>query len=398
MKLLIRLMLLILICTAAPVSVCAAPGDRKDERALVAVTHELCHRQVAMLGESATHGDGRAEAFKVALVERLIDQCGYDSVFFEASHPEFINIARRLRTGQVVTADQVAAAIGGLWKFDQEFQPLVPFLLGKAQAGKISLGGIDDQLGQLGQDFANVELVAELTGLLPQPQRTDCSAAHHRRIYSDYTEAAPYSKSDRSQIAVCLSDIQYVTAIDRKTAVRDREDRLEMISATQRWISRDFTSDAELIVGRDRSMFQNFEWLRSQRPRRHKVILWAATVHIAKYGDPTWGDHTGANFGSYVHQKYGDHAFSLGFSALAGSYRQGRRNVQKIPTPPNDSMEAQSTREGRSEAVYVGLAQLAGMGIVPGAVFRHSYQELLWAGFLDGVVVLPEEEPPHSSR
>jgi hypothetical protein len=51
-----------------------------------------------------------------------------------------------------------------------------------------------------------------------------------------------------------------------------------MISAAQRWISLDFTSDAEKIVGRDESMFKNFQWLRRQKSRRHKVILWAATV------------------------------------------------------------------------------------------------------------------------
>lgn len=250
----------------------------------------------------------------------------------------------------------------------------------------------------MGQDFANVELVTELTGLLPQPQRQDCGVALHRRIYSDNTEAALYSKLDRSQIATCLSNIQRIVTADRTTAVRDEEERLEMISAIQRWISRDFTSDAEMIVERDRSMFQNFEWLRRQQPRRHKVILWAATVHIAKQGDPTWGDHTGANFGSYVHQKYGAHAFSLGFSALTGSYRQGRRNIQNIPSAPKDSLEAQAPRRGGSEAVYVGSAQLVGMGTVPGAVFRHSYQALPWATFVDGVIVLREEAPPHSTR
>ncbi|MDQ2946800.1 MAG: hypothetical protein M3Y27_12785 [Acidobacteriota bacterium] len=61
--------------------------------------------------------------------------------------------------------------------------------MAKAQAGQISLGDIDDQLGGLGQDYANVAMVTELTGFLPQQQRQDCSLSLHRRIYSDYTEA-----------------------------------------------------------------------------------------------------------------------------------------------------------------------------------------------------------------
>lgn len=320
MKISIKAVLVVLLSVGLPhAASSAAPADAGDEGALTGVTHDLCNRQIVMVGESATHGDGHTEAFKVELVERLVNECGFDSVFFESNHDEFINIARRLRTGQAMSVDQVYSAVGGLWKFDQEFQPLVPFLLTKAQAGQISLGGIDDQVGQAGQDYANVEMITELTDFLPQQQRQSCSLALHRRIYSDYTETAPYSKADRSQIATCLSDIQRAIAANRTTDPAAREERQEMVSAVERWISRDFTSDANGIVARDRSMFQNFEWLRRQQPRRRKVILWAATVHIAKQGDPTWADHTGTNFGSFVHQEYGERAFSLGFSALTGS-------------------------------------------------------------------------------
>jgi erythromycin esterase-like protein len=45
-----------------------------DEAALSAATKGLCHTQVVMLGESLTHGDGHTVAFKVALIERLIDR------------------------------------------------------------------------------------------------------------------------------------------------------------------------------------------------------------------------------------------------------------------------------------------------------------------------------------
>lgn len=398
MKISIKAVLVVLLSVGLPhAASSAAPADAGDEGALTAVTLDLCNRQIVMVGESATHGDGHTEAFKVELVERLVNECGFDSVFFESNHDEFINIARRLRTGQAVSVDQVYSAVGGLWKFDQEFQPLVPFLLTKAQAGQISLGGIDDQVGQAGQDYANVEMITELTDFLPQQQRQSCSLALHRRIYSDYTETAPYSKADRSQIATCLSDIQRAIAANRTTDPAAREERQEMVSAVERWISRDFTSDANGIVARDRSMFQNFEWLRRQQPRRRKVILWAATVHIAKQGDPTWADHTGTNFGSFVHQEYGARAFSLGFSALTGSYRQGRRDVHELPAAPPDSLEAHTLRES-ADAVYVGSAQLATMGNVPGAIFRHFYQTLPWTNFLDGVVVFREERTPTKSR
>jgi erythromycin esterase-like protein len=304
--------LLVLLFGVAPSAKAFVPLEFGDGAALTAVTRDLCQRPVVMIGESATHGDGATEAFKVALVEKLVNECGFDSVYFEASHYEFINIARKLRESKAVSVEDVSAAIGGLWKFDEEFQPLVPFLLEKAVAGKISLGGIDDQLGEMGQDWANVAMVANLTMVLPESQGKECGLALHRRIYGEDAD----SSADRAEVTGCLSDARRIYAGDKANDRRDDDDWVEMIGAFQRWIDRDPAAEAEQIVARDRSMFQNFEWLRRQEPRRHKVIVWAATVHIAKQGDPTWGDRTGTNFGSLVHREYGAKAFSLGFSAL----------------------------------------------------------------------------------
>jgi Erythromycin esterase homolog len=387
--------LLILLFLCLPACAQSVSNTSEDEAALNASMQGLCQTQVVQLGESATHGDGHTLAFKVALVELLVDQCGFDGVFFEANHDEFIRLNERLRSGQAVTSEDLLTAVGGLWKFYREFQPLAPFLLDRAKTGRVFLGGIDDQLGQLGQDYANVEMVADLTNVLPQPERQKCSAALHKRIYSDYSGAAPYSKADRSQILTCLSEMQMVTTADKTDQGADRQ---EMISATQRWISRDFTSDAEYIVNRDRSMFQNFEWLQSRLPKQSKVIVWAATVHIAKQGDPTWGDRAGTNFGSFVHRKYGAHAYSLGFSALTGSYRQGRQDIREMPSVPSDSVEARALHDDRASASYVGPAQLSAMGTLPGAFFRHSYQILPWSHFLDGVVVFRAEHPPSDMR
>lgn len=405
--------LLFIASLCLPAHAQSVPITSGNDDALTSATQGLCHSQIVMLGESATHGDGRTLAFKVALVERLVDHCGFNIVLFEASHYEVINLNRRLRMGQAVTAADVSSAVGGLWKFNQEFQPLPSFLLVKAQAGQVFLGGLDDQLGQMGQNYANNDMVIELTNLLPQQRRQACIIALHKRIYSDYPDASPYSKSDRAQLETCLAEMNAANTAVKTSDRQDmeaKEARQAMISAARRWISRDFSSDAEYMVNRDRSMFQNFEWLVRLQPTRHnrhkkpKVIIWAATVHIAKRGDPTWADGTGTNFGSLVHQKYGDRAFSLGFGALTGSFKEpGRRDPQTMPAAPADSAEARAMRgkasnevfSGKSsDAIFLGPAQLATMGTVPGAFFRHSYQTLLWSTFLDGVVVFREEHPP----
>lgn len=391
------LIVVVLLSACLPACTQTVPLSPEDVKALSATTRDLCNTQVAMLGEIATHGDGHTLTFKVAVVQRLIDQCGFDAVLFEANQDEFIHLNQRLRSGEAVTSDDLLSAVGGIWKFYREFQPLAPFLLARAQSGKIFLGGLDDQLGQLGQNYANLEMITELTNLLPPSERQSCSTALHKRIYSDYSETAPYSKLDRSQIDTCLTAIQAASGTDTTSTAVAKQERQEMISATQRWVSRDFSSEAESMANRDRSMFQTFEWLQSRFPKKkHKVIVWAATVHIAKQGDPAWGDRAGTNLGSFVHREYGEHARSIGFSALSGSFRQGKGNFPTIPAAPAESVEVQALPGINTS--YVNAPQLEALGTRPGAFFMHSYQTLEWSNFLDGVVVFRTERPPSDTR
>lgn len=370
----------------------------EDAHALDAATRGLCKARVAMLGEIATHGDGHTLAFKVALAERLVDQCGFDAVLFEANQDEFLHLNQRLRRGEAVTPDDLLTAVGGIWKFYREFQPLAAFLLPRARAGRVFLGGLDDQLGQLGQSYANDAMIPEWTSLLPPPEQERCNAAFHRRVYSAYPADKPYSKPDQDELKACLVRVDVAARADPLLTGASKEDRLEMIAATQRWVSRDFAPDGEGMANRDRSMFQTFEWLESRLRKRHKTIVWAATVHIARQGDPAWGDRTGTNLGSFISRKYGHHTLALGFSASDGSFRQGRGKAGMIPVPPADSVEVQALQGTTASAVYVGSKRLAAMGTRPGAFFYHSYQTLAWSSFLDGVVVFRTERPPIDVR
>src|ERR1041385_3972692 len=95
---------LLIACMCLPAHAQSGFISPRDEAALNAAAQRICESQISMIGEGAGHGDGHTLAFKVSLVERLIDRCGFNSVLFEASHYEFINLDRRLRMRQAVTA------------------------------------------------------------------------------------------------------------------------------------------------------------------------------------------------------------------------------------------------------------------------------------------------------
>ena len=74
------------------------------------------------------------------------------------------------------------------------------------------------------------------------------------------------------------------------------------------------------------------------------------------------------------------------------------KDIQQIPAAPPDSLEAQTLHGTSADAVFVPSSQLETMATLPGAVFRHAYQTLHWATFLDGVVAFRQERPPTSTR
>lgn len=361
-----------------------------SEKALAEAVRDLCGKQVVLLGEGPTHGDGKTEEFKVALVEKLIRQCGFTVIVFEASHYEFLYLDRIRKSGQSVGEGQIAAAVGGLWRFDREFQPLLPVLADGFNAGLLHLGGLDDQLGGFGQDFSNKQLSEELTGELSSDRRSACREGLHHRIYQDYPTGNAYSPKGKAMLLLCLAQAE-------KT-LQDSEQR-QMLGSVGRWVERDLLDDDEMIRGRERSMFENFRWLTARHPRSAKIIVWGATVHLAKDASAT-SLSSFANLGSRIHAVYGNAAYSIGFSALEGDYRVGRRGRVQLPAAPAGSLEARVIAEAGvdQDAVYVESSRLGGFGRIQAAAFRHAYQEIDWSRALDGLVVFRREHPAESLR
>ncbi len=362
-----------------------------DEKALAETVRDLCGKKVALLGEGANHGDGNTEQFKVALVDKLIRQCGFTVIFFEASHYEFLNLERARKSRQRIGEAQIAAAVGGLWRFDLEFQPLLPVLADGLNDGALRLGGLDDQLGGFGQDFSNKLLGEDLTLGMAPDRRSACREAIHHRVYQDYPPERPYSANDKDALLLCLTQAE-------QTA-RDNEQR-QMLRSLGRWIGRDLLDDAEMVRERDRSMFENFRWLSTRLPRSAKIIVWGATIHLAKDASATPYFPASGNLGSRVRAMYGKAAYALGFSALEGAYRVGGRDQRQLPAAPAGSLEVQTiaAADADQDAVYVGPGRLARFGRISAAAFRHEYQRTDWSLALDGIVVFRRERPAQLTR
>lgn len=363
------------------------PALAEDEAALETSIHAMCSRRIVLLGEAA-HGNGHSDAFKAALVERLIERCGFRAVLFESSFYEFVPIWRTQRAKQPVTSTMIATAVGGLWKFNREFQPLLPFLASKADKG-LFVGGIDFQLGGFEQDYTNAGMISELTQYLDPTTREICLSVTQARISKDL------NSEQKAQAATCTAAIARGLAGKRNDVAREQAAMLQNLTA---YLGSGFANGpGSFIAARDHQMFENLKLVRAMLPNRTKVIVWTANAHAAKGADEA-KDFSGIrNFGSYVFGAFGKNSYALATTALAGTQRWGRQ-VKSLPEAPVGSLERLAIAADTATSVFLDFNTLKAHGSVFGGAFGYQYAKADWWQRFDGMVVFAEEHAAYSSR
>ena len=364
-----------------------------------AVVHDLCGKRIALLGESPLHGFGKTLEFKVTVVRRLVDECHYTAFFNESGTYDFLNIRKKLESGGKITQPMLTAAIGGLWAV-REVEPMIPFLVERANAGTLFLGGLDDQL-QRGT-YAQLEMPADLVRYLQGDAKRDCLRTLERHTLWRYTNDAPFGANDAALILGCLDQIGAATSTSRSA---DTTYDLAMIRSLRHAVAGSLapnvsSTDARIqgFNDRDRSMYQNFKWLMSRLPANSKVIVWAASIHAAKDLSGVSGQERLVSLGSYIHREFTTNAFALGFSAYSGSYAMVRQPPRQWSVAPPTSLEGQAFATGSSDARYLNADELKKAGPIAARPTSSDFATAQWDTVLDGIVIFREEHPPTLSR
>jgi erythromycin esterase-like protein len=380
------------------------PSPEKSGQAPVMdqVVHDLCGKNIVLLGESPVHGFGKVLDFKAELTRRLINECQFNGFFIESGIYDFLNIQKVHRSGIRVTEEMVRAAIGGIWA-NQEMERLVPDLTKGAESGTLTLGGLDDQLsrGTYAQHEMTGNLVRYISG--DKKDHYTCHSALERHTLWQYSNDSPYSPADKVRLIDCLKQIE--SAASRHPGYDAARDR-EMAANLKRFIARDFpkplasgiSEDMQSANDRDRSMYENFKWLMSQMPVHSKIIVWTATIHAAKDLSRVPGDEKRVSFGPFIHRDFGSRAFALGFSEYSGSYAFGLRPAQQLTVAPDDSLEARAFAENGLTIRYFDLEALQRFGLIAARALGIDFKTAHWNEAFDGIVIFREEHPPTVSR
>lgn len=363
------------------------PVFAEDEAALEAATRTVCDKDVVLLGEAA-HGNGHSDAFKSAMVERLVTRCGFRAVLFEASFYEFVPLWRAKRAGYTITPGQIGTAVGGMWKFNREFQSLLSFLSHWSNQG-VFLGGFDFQVGGLDQDFTNQSMIADLTAKLSDKKAGICKSIFQARIDGDL------DSGQKKQARTCIASISTMISHERSAMAQEQRMMISNLDAIfQSGFGQGITRFNQL---RDRQMFRDIQMLRANLPRSTRIVIWTANGHAANGADGENGFDGVRNLGSYIAEAYGSRSYALANTALGGEQRWGKDH-KPLPASPEGSLESLAFKSGAASTVFFDNAALKSLGSIPSAVFNFRYHSAEWWRRFGGIVVFHEEHAAFSSR
>ena len=377
--------------------------EELERQAAARVAAAVCDRRIVLLGELPDHGHARGFGVKARVVEHLVTRCGFRAVLFEAGSYDFFGFERAVaaaRAAGEARADSLdlalGRAMGGFW-WTRELAGWRGWLAGEAVAGRVALGGLDDQPGATSA-YAKAMLPGLVAAAAPSERAAECREAVARYMGWTYSDAAPHDGAERQRLADCTALAARTSAVrapERRTPDDIMLDDAASFFAREHAMAERRPGDA---TDRDLVMARHVAWWVERLPRDAKIVVWTATTHAARA--------PGANpvlprdvppLGARLAERWGEQLAAIGFTALRGEWSRGGRPGQPLVPLPPDALEARALAAAAAgdSATWAWLDReaLRSLGAAPSRLFG-KVATTDWSAAFDGVLVIRVESPP----
>lgn len=318
------------------------PADDDDFSDLQHLAAELEGVRVLMLGEQ-THGDGTTFLAKTRLIKYLHQELGYEVLAFEGGLYGGCKAWQAYVTGE---DPQVAFAQGNFSIFSdsQQLQPLIEYLAQTITMGNpLKLAGMDSQFSG---NAAAASFVSDLESFLNGLGATATSGSDWESVRGELqgltesrfvNEGPPSSAVQQTFFSVLADARDEARALSGESPDPNQRYWIQILSnvaahAHRSWLfdyqnrSANTTTIRNL---RDQQMGENLIWLANEMYPDQKIIVWAATYHIARNmpahfreaanGEPFYQPNQ-ITMGDVVYDALGNQVYAMGFTAKEGSW------------------------------------------------------------------------------
>lgn len=352
-------------------------GNSQAQPDPASVVETLCAKRVVALGELPSHGEASAFRFKAEVVRRLVDQCGFDAVLFEAPIYDFLGFEHALEEG-AAGQRQLDNAIGRFW-WVQELDDWRRWLMASSMQRRLLVGGLDDQVSATSV-YAMTVLPALVGRRLPGDEGMACKNAVERNLLWSYDDSVPYDAAEQRLLDDCARHA-------RDSVVRSlSENEPHMLGNLATYHHR--TAGGASVVPRDDVMYRNVLWYMERLPGDARIVIWTANVHAARKSVP----ERASSMGALLAERFGGDFAAIGGTALDGWSRMAGGPVRRLAPVPSIALEREASAAA-GPVDYLDGTRLNAMGRVASRLFGEFRVEN-WGDYFDGVFIVRDEKGP----
>ena len=373
------------------------------------ISRKIGDAKIVLLGEQ-THGHGTTFIAKTKVIKYLIENNGFDVIAFESS---FYELNKIWDTDMIFDEKlkKIRNELYPAWSAAEELNPLFDFLKTANLYGKkIDLAGVDCKHDL---PYGQKNYVFEFTSFFLKVKIPIIESSEYQKFIPIFENLVKLkisfredanSKPKKNDLKLFFGVLDSAQIqLDRIEKTKEIEfwiQELESLKAFARstWLTSKLEGVARLAT-RDSAMAKNLFWLANNKFKNRKIIVWAASYHIAKEKQELSFKGIESKsielMGNMINLSMPGQVYSLNFIAGGGSY--GEWFKQKYYVYPINMTEGSLEREIESipyEYAFVDLKNLQNMNAFLMAGISFYKQKVNWNKVFDGLFYIKSMKPP----